>query len=42
MDIHAQKKKVIEPELAEDVSIFWRDAGCLQDSHPKGKMVPDS
>lgn len=26
-------------ELAEDVSIFCRDAGGLQDSHPKGKEI---
>lgn len=26
-------------ELAEDVSIFCRDAGGLQDSHPKGKKI---
>lgn len=42
VDIHVQKKKVIEPELAENVSIFWRDAGCLQYSNPKGKLAPDS
>lgn len=26
-------------ELAEDVSIFCRDAGGLQDSHPEGKNI---
>lgn len=28
-------------ELAEDVSVFCRDAGGLQDSHPEGKDVTD-
>ena len=28
-------------ELAENVSIFCRDAGSLQDRHPEGKHIPN-
>lgn len=28
-------------ELAEDVCIFCRDAGGLQDSHPEGENITD-